>query len=86
MRENEAYEVAYDLAADWLKMHINYELILSEEELKNLPRPVRTEAVVKPKIMYFGPGAFFRSFVASLTNSVNRKDAEKWGNRCFFTK
>ena len=53
--------------------------ILSEEELKKLPRPVRTEALVSPKIMHFGPGAFFRSFVASLISNVNRKDGEKWG-------
>ena len=54
-------------------------LILSEEELKKLPRPVRTDAVVTPKIMHFGPGAFFRSFVASLINDVNQKDVEQWG-------
>ena len=54
-------------------------LILSEKELKKLPRPVRKEAVVKPKIMHIGPGAFFRSFVASLIDNVNQKDAEKWG-------
>ncbi len=56
-------------------MNIN----LSEEELKKLPRPVRKEAVVKPKIMHIGPGAFFRSFVASLIDEVNRNDVEKWG-------
>ena len=54
-------------------------LILSEEELKKLPRPVRTNAVFTPKIMHFGPGAFFRSFVASLIDDVNQKDDEKWG-------
>ena len=56
-------------------MNIN----LSEEELKKLPRPVRKEAVVNPKIMHIGPGAFFRSFVASLIDEVNRNDVEKWG-------
>ena len=29
--------------------------------------------------MHFGPGAFFRSFVASLLNEVNQKDVEQWG-------
>ena len=54
-------------------------LILSEEELKKLPRPIRIEAVVTPKILHFGPGAFFRSFVASLIDDVNQKDFENWG-------
>ena len=54
-------------------------LILSEEELKKLPRPIRKEPKVKPKIIHFGPGAFFRSFVASLVDRVNQKDVEKWG-------
>ena len=54
-------------------------LILTEKELKKLPRPVRKEAVVTPKIMHFGPGAFFRSFVASLIDDVNQKDVENWG-------
>ena len=54
-------------------------LILSEEELKKLPRPVRKEPKVKPKIIHFGPGAFFRSFVATLIDGVNQKDVENWG-------
>ena len=54
-------------------------LILSEEELKKLPRPIRKEPIITPKIMHFGPGAFFRSFVASLIDNVNQKDVEKWG-------
>lgn len=54
-------------------------LILSEEELKKLPRPTRKEPEITPKIMHFGPGAFFRSFVASLIDDVNQKDIEKWG-------
>ena len=54
-------------------------LILSEEELKKLPRPTRKEPEITPKIMHFGPGAFFRSFVASLIDEVNRNDIEKWG-------
>ena len=54
-------------------------LILSEEELKKLPRPIRNEPIITPKIMHFGPGAFFRSFVASLIDDVNQKDVEKWG-------
>ena len=53
--------------------------ILTEAKLKKLPRPIRKEAVVKPKIMHFGPGAFFRSFVASLIDDVNQKDVEQWG-------
>ena len=53
--------------------------ILSQTKLTKLPRPIRKEAVAKPKIMHFGPGAFFRSFVASLINEVNRRDVEKWG-------
>ena len=54
-------------------------LILSEEELKKLPRPIRKEPPAIPKIIHFGPGAFFRSFVASLIDDVNQKDFEKWG-------
>ena len=53
--------------------------ILSEAKLKKFPRPIRKEAAVMPKIMHFGPGAFFRSFVASLIDDVNQKDAENWG-------
>ena len=53
--------------------------MLSDAKLKKLPRPVRKEAVVRPKIMHFGPGAFFRSFVASLIDEVNQKDVEHWG-------
>ena len=53
--------------------------ILTEAKLKKLRRPIRKEAVVKPKIMHFGPGAFFRSFVASLIDDVNQKDVEQWG-------
>ena len=53
--------------------------ILSEAELKKLSRPIRKEPVIIPRIIHFGPGAFFRSFVASLINDVNRKNAEKWG-------
>ena len=54
-------------------------LILSEEELKKLPRPIRKEPPAIPKIIHFGPGAFFRSFVASLIDDVNLRDVEKWG-------
>ena len=54
-------------------------LISSEGELTTLPRPIRKEAIIKPKIMHFGPGAFFRSFVASLIDDVNQKDVAKWG-------
>ena len=53
--------------------------ILSEVEVKNLPRPIRKEATVLPRIMHFGPGAFFRSFVASLLDDVNQREVEKWG-------
>ena len=53
--------------------------MLSEAKLKKLPRPVRKEAVFTPKIMHFGPGAFFRSFVASLIDDVNQKGVENWG-------
>ncbi len=53
--------------------------ILSEDKLKKLPRPSRKEPIITPKIMHFGPGAFFRSFVASLIDEVNQKDVEKWG-------
>ena len=52
--------------------------ISSEEELKKLPRPSRKGTKRAPKIMHFGPGAFFRSFVASLIDKVNQKDIEKW--------
>jgi len=54
-------------------------LILSEAKLKKLPRPIRKEPIITPKIMHFGPGAFFRSFVASLIDEVNQKDVENWG-------
>ena len=54
-------------------------LILSEEELKKLPRPTRKEPSFTTRIIHFGPGAFFRSFVASLIDRVNQKDVEKWG-------
>ena len=54
-------------------------LILSEEELKKLPRPTCNEPAITPRIIHFGPGAFFRSFVASLIDRVNQKDIEKWG-------
>ena len=61
-----------------IKELIDY-LILSETELKKLPRPIRREPTVISKIMHFGPGAFFRSFVASLIDDVNRRDFKKWG-------
>ena len=53
--------------------------ILNEAKLKNLPRPTRNEPIITPKIIHFGPGAFFRSFVASLIDDVNQKDDQKWG-------
>ena len=53
--------------------------ILSDAELKKLPRPFRKKPIITPKIMHFGPGAFFRAFVASLIDDVNQKDIEKWG-------
>ena len=53
--------------------------ILSKAELKKLPRPSREKPIITPKIMHFGPGAFFQSFVASLIDYVNQKDEEKWG-------
>ena len=53
--------------------------ILSQSQLKKLPRPIRKEPVAKPKILHFGPGAFFRSFVASLIDEVNQKNVEQWG-------
>ena len=46
---------------------------LSNKNLKKFPRPIRKEPLITPKIMHFGPGAFFRSFVASLINDVNQK-------------
>ena len=54
-------------------------MILNEAELKKLPRPIRKKPKITPKIMHFGPGAFFRSFVASLIDDVNRRDFKKWG-------
>ena len=53
--------------------------ILSKANLEKLPRPSRNELIITPKILHFGPGAFFRSFVASLIDAVNQKDDEKWG-------
>ena len=53
--------------------------ILGEAKLKKLPRAIRNEPIIKPKILHFGPGAFFRSFVASLIDRINQKDDEKWG-------
>ena len=54
-------------------------LILSEAELKKLPRPTRKKPIVIPRIIHFGPGAFFRSFVASLIDDVNQRGVDKWG-------
>ena len=48
--------------------------ILSKANLKKLPRPTRKEPAITPRIIHFGPGAFFRSFVASLIDDFNRKD------------
>ena len=53
--------------------------ILSKAELEKFPRPIRGKSIITPKIMHFGPGAFFRSFVASLIDDVNQKGVEKWG-------
>ena len=53
--------------------------ILTESKLKQLPRPIRNEPIITPKIIHFGPGAFFRSFLASLIDRINQKDDEKWG-------
>ena len=53
--------------------------ILSDENLKKLPRPIRKGSVIISKIMHFGPGAFFRSFVANLIDEVNQRAVEKWG-------
>ncbi len=50
-----------------------------ETELTKLPRPTRNKSTLTPRIMHFGPGAFFRSFVASLIDEVNEKSVEKWG-------
>jgi len=52
---------------------------LIEIELTKLPRPTRYKPIFIPRIMHFGPGAFFRSFVASLIDEVNEKSVEKWG-------
>ena len=54
-------------------------VILCNQELRRLPRPIRKQPIITPKILHFGPGAFFRSFVASLIDDVNQKDVEKWG-------
>ena len=51
----------------------------SEISLLNLPRPKRKEPKITPKMIHFGPGAFFRSFVAGLIDEVNQKDFETWG-------
>ena len=53
--------------------------MLSEAKFKKLPRPIRKEPIITPKIIHFGPGAFFRSFVANLIHDVNQKDVEHWG-------
>ena len=53
--------------------------LLTETELTKLPRPIRKEPAITSRIMHFGPGAFFRSFVAALIDEVNQKNAEKWG-------
>jgi fructuronate reductase len=53
--------------------------VLSDAELKKLPRPFRKKSIITPKIMHFGPGAFFRAFFAGLLDEVNQKDTEKWG-------
>ena len=51
----------------------------SKLDLLQLPRPKRINSTIVPKIMHFGPGAFFRSFVAGLIDEINLKSAEKWG-------
>ena len=51
-------------------------IILNETKLKKLPRPIRKKPKIAPRIMHFGPGAFFRSFVASLIDDVNRRDVK----------
>ena len=53
--------------------------LLTETKLRKLPRPIRKEPAITSRIMHFGPGAFFRSFVAALIDEVNQKNAEKWG-------
>ena len=53
--------------------------MLSDVKFKRLPRPIRKEPPAIPKIIHFGPGAFFRSFVANLIDDVNQRDVEKWG-------
>ena len=52
---------------------------LIDTELTKLPRPVRNKPIFNPRMIHFGPGAFFRSFVASLIDEVNNKSDEKWG-------
>ena len=54
-------------------------LIFSEAELKKLPRPIRKKPTIIPRIIHFGPGAFFRSFVASLIDDINQREVDKWG-------
>ena len=54
-------------------------IILCDQELRRLPRPSRKQPIIIPKILHFGPGAFFRSFVASFIDAVNQKDVEEWG-------
>ena len=54
-------------------------LISSDGELELFPRPIRKEPIITPRIMHFGPGAFFRSFFASLIDDVNQREVDKWG-------
>ena len=54
-------------------------LVASHLDLSKFQRPVRKQPKVKTKVMHFGPGAFFRSFVGLLIDGVNQKSIEKWG-------
>ena len=53
--------------------------VLGEADLTKLPRPVRKKSIITPRIVHFGPGAFFRSFVAPSIDVLNQKSADKWG-------
>ena len=56
-------EKLYKIALDQALRCISEVIISSDKNLKKLPRPIRKEPIITPKIMHFGPGAFFLSLI-----------------------
>ena len=47
--------------------------------MSSLARLKRTRPAAQPGIVHFGPGAFFRSFLAPYTDELSGADADGWG-------